>query len=150
MEAAEQVPQHQVNPQDLVVGEIYRIHRIGDGQNYQNDTIGTLQHLGTGQYSAVTTYFPAFNRINNAYPDGVRNRTINENTLIPYPSTLNTYYKSGNTIKKDKVSDAKDIPEKILYGYGGSSPIKRRTVRRRRVHRSIKRRNKSVTKSHVR
>jgi hypothetical protein len=148
--AAEQVvPPHQVNPQDLVVGEIYRIHRIGDGQNYQNDTIGTLKHLGTGQYSAVITYFPAFNKINNAYPDGVRNRTIPPNTLIPYPSTLHTYFKSGKTIVLENL-DIGNIPSKLFNGYGGSSPIKRRSVRRRRVHRSIKRRNKSVTKSHVR
>lgn len=132
------IPQHPVEPRVLVVGEIYRIHNIGHGQNYQNDTIGTLQQLGKGQYSAEITYFPAFNNINNVNPNGNRNRRINKTTLISYPSTSYTYFKSGKTITKDKIADLLGMPPQSLYGYGRSRPVKRRTNRRRRVHRSVK------------
>jgi hypothetical protein len=133
-----------VLPEELVPGEIYRIHLNQFGEHRERDSLGTFNEMGLHGNAR-------FYKVYTAYEDGerIRRPTVPEMPMY-YSPDLYTFYKSGKTIIKDRVSNALGIPKKELYGYGGSRPIKRRSVRRRRVHRSIKRRNKSVTKSHVR
>jgi hypothetical protein len=135
--AAEQVvPPHPVNPEDLVPGEIYRIHLNQLGEHYERDSLGTFNEMGLHGNAR-------FNKVYRAYEDGerIRRPTVPDMPMY-YSPTLYTFYKSGRSIVLENL-DIGNIPSKLFNGYGGSSPIKRRSVRRRRVHRSIKRRNKS-------
>ena len=141
--SVEEGPDHRfkvVNPDNLILGQQYRIHV--NGHSYERDRLG----IYIGREPAHNN--PLFNQINGVDPeDGTR---FKHNIPIPFPPTYCIFFEAGKTIKADKVLTPRGLPYSMLNGYGGSRPIKRRTNRRRRIHRSVKQRNISVTKPHIR
>lgn len=123
----------------MIVGQQYRIHI--NGQSEERDRLGTY----IGRDAAHN--HPRFNQINSFDPEN--GKRFNISVAIRFPQTRCIFYESGKTIKEHKVFDPRGLPHSLLDGFGGSRPIKRRTNRRRRIHRSIKRRNISVAKSNV-
>jgi hypothetical protein len=136
VEAVEEGPAHRfkvVEPDNLIVGQQYRIHLRENSA--ESDKLG----IYTGRDPAHN--FPIFNMINGADPDGKR---FSHDTPIRFPPTRYIFYESGKTIIAHKVLDPRGLPYSMLNGRGGSRPIKRRTIRRRRRHRTVKRRHVSI------
>lgn len=137
---AEQVegPAHRlkvVEPDNLIVGQQYRIHV--KGTSYERDRLGIYIHRDPANNN------PVFTKINERSLDTDGQR-FTHNTPIRFPPSHCIFFESGKTITAQKMLDPRGLPPELLNGFGGSRPIKRRTIRRRRIHRTVKRRNIAV------
>jgi hypothetical protein len=120
-----------VAPANLKIGKQYRINQ--NGHPHETDRLGV--------YIGVDPVYnnPRFDDI-NAFDVAANKRTVTKtDTGIRFPQTYFTYYESGKTIWENKFHEHKGVSMYLLHGYG-SGPVKRRTIRRRRRHRTIKRR----------
>lgn len=129
----EEGPRHRlkvVDSTNLILGQQYRIHI--NGQSYERDRLA----IYVGRDEAHN--HPLFNQINGYDPE--KGNRFKHNITIRFPPTRCTFFESGNTIKAQKVFDPRGLPPQLLDGYGGSRPVKRRTNRRRRIHRTVKQR----------
>jgi len=136
-EPVEEGPAHRfkaVEPDNLIVGQQYRIHVYG--QSDERDRLGTY----IGREAAHNN--PVFNNINSFDPEN--GKRFFHSRPFPFPPTRCAYFESGKTIKAHKILDPRGLPHSLLNGYGGSRPIKRRTIRRRRRHRTVKRRHVAI------
>jgi hypothetical protein len=130
----EEGPMHRfkvVDHTNLILGQQYRIHI--DGQSYERDRLA----IYIGRDAAHN--HPVFNKINGFDPE--TGKRFSHDTPIRFPTTYCIFFESGKTITAHKIFDPRGLPPQLLNGYGGtkrSRPIKRRTNRRRRIHRTVK------------
>jgi hypothetical protein len=137
VEPVEEGPSHRfkvVDPANLIVGQQYRIHV--NGTSYERDRLGIYISRDPGHN------FPVFDKINRVTPRDVR--IFSHDALFRFSPETCTFFESGKTIKAHKVFEPRGLPPQLLNGYGGSRPVKRRTVRRRRIHRTVKRRHVAI------
>ena len=123
-----------VEPDNLIVGQQYRIHL--KGTSYERDKLGIYN------YRDPAHNYPVFNKINDL--NTTNGKRFSHDTPIRYPPERCIFFESGKTIVAEKIFGPRGLPHLLLNGFGGSRPVKRRTIRRRRIHRTVKRRNKAI------
>jgi len=120
----------QVLPNDLISGRKYRIHWNFNGQNHQEDMLGTFvrRHLPNGPiFTDINSRNPLYG--NPAYPGQLPR--INQPYEVAFDPMHFTFYESADTLLRDQ--HLKDTFNDIVPGlskmYTGRGKKSRRTRR---------------------